>query len=892
MKRLLLLAFFSFVISAVGAQSVLDQTVTVQMEELSVEESLYLLTDQAGVKITFSNIILPDRLVSLRYRDAPLAEILTDLLAGSSIQYQEIGDQVVLLPRRYPASYTVNGFLKDASTGEFLINANIIDLESQHGTTTNAYGFFSFSLPEGKARIAFSYTGYKTEYLSVDINAPTQVDLKLKPSLMLEPIEIIAHRLELPATYQGLSGHQEIDVEQVDRLPALAGESDLIRVVQLQPGVQTGTDGIGGMHVRGGNNGQNLVMIDGVPVYNINHAAGLFSIFNTNAIRSVQLHKAGFPARYGGRLSSVLDIRTKEGNREALQVKADIGTLAGRLTADGPIVKGKSSFLVSGRMSLIDWYLEPLLRTLNPDRNEGTELGYRFYDLNAKLNYEFSRKDKLYLSVYRGSDSYQNQGASEDTIEVEDDLLIDPILYRTDEAFSESMQWKNTVASLRWNHLISDRLFANVSATYSALDTDINYTRTDSLYRIPGNEPENWIVDVGRYEGQIQDVGLRLDFDYAPANMHYLRFGVNATYHHFTPGVLSYYREKSSKLVPGSEEPPASISRSSQITALEYAAYVEDEFRVGRLLSFNLGLHASLFQVGEANYTALQPRILAQYQAGLRWQLEASFSHMAQYVHLLNNSLLGMPTELWVPSTEEIGPETAYQTALASRWNLRKGWGLSLEAYYKSMDGLLTYSEGAAFLSDWQQNVTSGRGTAYGIEAQLSKRSGNTTGWIGYSLQWADRQFNRVNRGVAYPYRYDRRHEVKAAFSHRFKDWIECSASWVLSSGFAFSFPASEYTVVLQDGTEYIVFDYGEKNENRMPYYHRLDFSTNFYIKLDKTRHTIRIGAYNIYNRQNPLYYQLRTNFVNTGQKVEPIRELTDVTLIPLLPSLSYSIDF
>jgi len=880
-------------LGAAFAQSTLQQRITISLEELSVEDALYQLTDQAGIKISFSNIILPDRLVSLNYQQATLEEVLNDLLAGSSIRYQEIGGQVALLPRVIEQEkHTISGFLKDANSGEHLINANIIDLSSKQGTTTNAYGFYSLSLPQGNAKLAYSYTGYNTQYREVKIKESVELDLGLEPSLTLQPIEIVSHRFVVPVSeYQAASG-QVVDMKQVERLPALGGEADIMRVVQLQPGVQTGTDGIGGLHIRGGTNGQNLVMIDGVPVYNVSHAAGLFSIFNTNAIRSATLHKGGFPARYGGRLSSVMDIRTKEGNRKQLKMRGDIGTLAGRITMDGPIISDKSSFFISGRMSLIDWYLEPLTENLKSDKGESNRIDYKFYDLNAKLNYEFSRKDKLYLSFYTGADAYSNQGSSSDTLATIDDSVEEPALLRADKGYYENVGWGNTVGALRWNHLVTDRLFANVSATYSGLDMDITYENADSLVTLSTDNTEQLVMNYGQYESQIRDVALRLDFDFVPANNHYLRFGINATHHHFTPGVLSYYHRKKQKDKPVIDQPEVEVSRDKSISAMAFAAYIEDEFRLGSRFYANIGLHSALFRVGQKNYTSIQPRALARYQAGENWQLEATYSRMTHHIHLLSNSLLGLPTELWVPSTENIRPQTGWQVSLASRWSFTQSWRLGAEVYYKGMDDLLTYAEGAQFLNDWESNVTSGTGRSYGLELLLEKRTGKLTGWAGYGLLWADRHFDLINRGNRYPYRYDRRHEFKTGLTYRIQDWFELSASWVLSSGFAFSLPANEYTVSLPDGGEFTALDYGEKNQYRMPYYHRLDFSTNFYLDLDHIQHTIRVGVYNLYNRHNPLYYHFQTSFASSGRNWVEQKELTDAWLIPLLPSLSYSIEF
>ena len=891
MKRLLLFSLLIMLAFAGRAQLDIVEPISIQFDEVTLENALYQITDQVGVKISFGNNILPEKSIDQQFTDEPLNNVLETLLQGTSIEFKQLGNQIALYTDE-KSTVVISGFLTDAESGEDLIYANIIDLESRKGTAANAYGFYSLTVPKGKANLAFSYTGYKTTWKELDLTEDYRLDLELQPSLtFINPIVIVGQKDTENISLESRAGETLIDIKNVERLPALAGETDIIRIAQMLPGVQTGTDGVGGLHVRGGSNGQNLILIDGVPVYNISHAAGLFSIFNTSAIRSTNLYKGAFPARYGGRLSSVIDIVTKEGNRKKLGVKGELGTLAGRLTVDGPIIKDKSSFFLSGRLSLVDWYLQPITKNLKSKKGEDGFIDYRFYDFNAKLNYDISRKDKLYLSFYSGADFYKNRGVSFDSISIIDTSVEEPASLLFGQSYSDEVSWGNVVGSLRWNHLFGNRLFANLTATYSSLNVNIDYQAADSLTHLATNNLERVFLDFGYYESEIEDIGLRLDFDFMPAPNHYIRFGANVTHHFFRPGVLSYNQNQlktdNGNLIEVQQ------SNNEPVRAIESAVYIEDEFKINDKLSINAGLHNALFHVDDKWYASVQPRLLVHYQYKPRWKLEAFYGKSTQFIHLLSNSLLGLPTELWVPSTANIAPQQAWQTGVTSRWKLAQDMELSLDLYYKSMNNLLSYSEGAAFLDDWEANVTSGNGEAYGAEVLLQKRIGQFSGWLGYGLQWADRQYAFLNRGERYPYRYDRRHEVKAAAVHRVQNWLELSASWTLSSGFAFSLPLSQYTINVEGIGPVTAIDYGTKNEFRMPYYHRLDFSANIYIDMERTMHKIRMGVYNLYNRQNPLYFDIRTtNLIWEDGAWAERKALVKTTLVPLLPSLSYSIEF
>lgn len=874
-------------VSALNAQSALEQRISLRVKNASLEAALLTLIQENNVNLSFANNLLPNKLITGKFKKQPVATVLDAMLRNTGIAYQVIGDQIVLY-RSFAVpppekKYTISGFVEDAETGERLIAASVLDQRSGKGVETNEYGFFSITVPGGHLRLSIYYLGYEPLQQELLLEKNVQIRVALKSSLTLPEVEVFATDSTSSALRSGISTNT-FNAEAIEQLPSLGGEPDLIRTTHLLPGIQTGADGIGGIHVRGGNPEHNLILIDGVPVYNVLHAAGLFSVFNSDAIRSAQLLKGGFPARYGGRLSSVLDIHTKEGNMKRFRGQVEAGLLTLRASLEGPIIKNKSSFFISARQSLLNWYLNPLSANEKAKKGETGETGYRFYDINAKINYTFSDRDKIYLSFYRGSDNFKNNGARSDSIQIVKNYDEDTLHFRYDQWYGETLRWGNTVAAFRWNHLFNNKLFSNTTLTYSKLWTDVYYGTVDSVVFL--NTNRTWVkqFEYGWYLSSIEDLGGRIDFDYLWNSSHTLRFGANVTRRSFNPGALTF--DESNEYLRNEE-----VQGNDPIRSDEYVAYAESNLTPGTRWSINLGVHAALLEVQQKKYFALQPRFSAYWRATDRFGFRATAGRMTQFLHLLSNSNIGLPTDLWVPATAKVPPQNAWQASAGVDYTW-KGWELDVEGYYKKMTDLLSFSEGAFFLNDWENNVTIGNGTSYGAEFLLRKSTKNTTGWIAYTLAWSDRQFDRVNLGRRYPFKYDRRHDFKIVLQHKVNDWISLSANWLVGSGLAYSFPVSEYEYVLPDGTVVSVTNYEAKNKFRMPIYHRLDASARFSFHTRKILHNINVGVYNAYNRRNPIYYELRNKFVTVGEALKETKEVVQVWLLPVLPSVSYSIRF
>jgi hypothetical protein len=780
--------------------------------------------------------------------------------------------------------YTVSGFVSDASNGEKLLGTNVYNSKTYEGTVTNAYGFYSLTQPAGEVEIKYSFVGYQPVTVKMNLQKDTVINIELQPTIELEEVEIksnsIAKRLE-----SSQMSVTELSMNTVKKLPVFFGETDIIKTIQLLPGVQSGTEGTSGLYVRGGGPDENLILLDGVPVYNVNHLFGFFSVFNADALNTVTLVKGGFPARYGGRLSSVLDIRMKEGNLKEFHGEGSVGLIASKLTLEGPIVKDKSSFIVSARRTYIDILAYPFMVIYNKANNDGESFygGYYFYDLNGKVNYKFSEKSRLYLSAYLGNDKAFAKSKYQNTN------------YLDNEYFK--LRWGNITTSLRWNYVFNKKLFANVRGSYTRYKFLIG-----SEYE--SKSPKYYEYLNFDYFSGIDDVAGAVDFDYVPVPNHYIRFGFSNIYHTFKPGINAYkYNEN--------EQAQDNISidttfGNSNIYANEMDAYLEDDFSLGSRLKLNLGIHASGFYVKNKFYHSFQPRASMRFITNENLSLKVSYAAMSQYIHLLSNTSIGMPTDLWVPVTDTIKPMKSQQVAGGAVYNLNNMFEISLEGYYKWMDNLITYKPGASYLQvdkSWQQMVTTGKGWSYGAELLVRKDAGKLTGWIGYTLSWSWRQFDEVSP-VKYPYHYDRRHDISIVATYKVNDKFDFGATWVFGTGYPVTLPYDKY-IALDNYKGYLgnttnngfpnlpyIDNIKERNNYRTPSYHRLDLGFNFHKKTKWGERTWSVGIYNAYFRQNPFFLYIDYNYEHYNGEGEPKKVLKQVSLFPGIPYVSYNFKF
>lgn len=752
--------------------------------------------------------------------------------------------------------HTISGYVSDVSNGEKLIGASVYDKNNtNNGNLSNAYGFYSLTLPTGKYQIVYSFVGYNPIIKEIDLNSDKSINVELQSNLELEEVNVVADKIDNGVESAQMSA-VNLSVKTIKSIPAMFGEVDIIKAIQLLPGIQSGTEGSSGLYVRGGGPDQNLILLDGIPVYNVNHLFGFFSVFNADAINSVQLVKGGFPARYGGRLSSVLDIRMKEGNNEGIHGSASIGLISSKLTLEGPIIKDKMTFIVSGRRTYIDILAAPFIAMSSNESSGDYKAGYYFYDLNAKVNYKFSERSRLYLSAYMGRDkAYSDE---------------------KDESYQDKfkLRWGNIISALRWNYVITNKLFFNTTLSYS------KYKFLTSAYS-QSSYNNNKEISEFEYNSGIDDLAAKFELDFLPSPNHYIRFGASNTYHTFNPGVnvLSYKSNQNNNL--------DTIIGNNKIYANEMYAYIEDEINL-RKFKINIGVHASGFHVNNEFYYNIEPRFSARYLVNKNWSLKAAYTQMNQYIHLLSNANVGLPTDLWLPVTKKIKPQHSEQYAAGTVISLNKGFELSVEAYYKNMDNLIEYKEGASYIfgngEDWQDKVEIGKGWSYGVEILLRKKVGKTTGWLGYTLSFTDRKFDNISFGEVFPAKYDRRHDISFVLSHKFNDRIDCGFTWIYGTGYATTLAHEKYPSIINGG-EIEYFD--KRNSYRMPSYHRADISFNFHKQKKHGKRTWSVGAYNIYNRKNPffLYYSYDDSKNNEKQ-------LMQVSLFPVLPFVRYQFTF
>jgi hypothetical protein len=785
---------------------------------------------------------------------------------------------------------TVSGYVTDSVSGERMINAAVYEKASYIGTTTNNYGFYSLPLTPGKAEIVVSYLGYEALTTKISLTRDTVLNFGLNMSVSeIGEVTVTASGPQAKVESSQMS-MIDIPMEKFAMLPVIFGEADVLKVIQLLPGVQSGTEGSIGIYVRGGGPDQNLFLLDGVPVYNASHIFGFMSVFNPDAVKSVQLYKGGFPARYGERLSSVIDIHMKEGNEKEIHGNFSIGLIASKLSLEGPIIKDRTSFIISARRSYADIIIYPLLmRYQSPDLR--TTGGYSFYDLNVKINHKFSERSRLYLSSYMGRDRAYMKSVSRPDYEGENA----PKNEYTDDF---GMGWGNIITSLRWNYLFSNKIFSNTTLTYSRYIFDI--TMESVTKDLTTKEKA---VDYFRYFSGIEDLGAKIDFDYYPSTRHSVKFGAGYTLHRFKPGVTRFMFDP----LEGEYGIDTTFGEV-KIYANEAILYAEDNFDITSRLKMNAGVRLSLFNVQDTSYFSFQPRVSLRFMAADNLSFKASYSRMTQFVHLLTTTAISMPTDLWLPVTKRFEPPVSDQVAVGSNFRLPWQLEMSVEAFYKTMENLIEYKEGASFGgsgSGWESKVEKGRGWAYGGEFMVEKNYGKTTGWIGYTLSWTERQFENLNYGNVFPARYDRRHDVSVAITHKFSERVDMGVVWVYGTGNAATLGIMEYPSGNFFNTGYYysgngaITEFPGRNSYRTPSYHRLDIGLNLHKQKKHGLRTWNFSVYNAYNRKNPFFifwdseYYEEPDPNNPGSYIyysKPV--LKKVSLFPIIPSISYSFKF
>lgn len=797
---------------------------------------------------------------------------------------------LLLSPTLLWAQHTVSGTITDQSTGETLIGATVLDTRSGKGTITNSNGRYTLTLKGNEALLRITYVGYEPIYDTVPLTGNPSRNYNLRPSITLNEVVITAERINSRESSQ--MSALEMPVEQLKAVPVLFGEADIIKAIQLLPGVQSGNEGTGGMYVRGGGPDQNLFLLDGIPLYNVNHLGGFFSAFNADAVKNVTLFKGSFPARFGGRLSSVLDVTTNNGNDKHIHGNVSLGAISAKFNLEGPIIKEKTTFCLSARRTYADFLMRPLIRKLATDVDGKTKLsaGYYFYDANAKLTHKFSDRSRLHATFYMGNDDVYTR------LRTESSLAEDQYLDYTNN-------WGNIVGGLRWNYVINPKLFMNLSLSYTQYTNTMN-VGIEKIAQITPDSVQNSTI-TGNYLSRIQDLTTRLDFSYTPLPEHNIQFGSYYTRHRIIPSVatgsVDYY-DQIQMTEPWKIE--ANL-RDDTTHANELVAFAEDDWSINDIFKVNAGLHFSAFEVENIFYPSLQPRISGRALLGENLSVKLGYAYMSQYMHLLSTTSVSLPTDLWVPSTKRIKPMTAQQVAAGINYTIPMIVDLSVEGYYKHMNNIIEYRDGVTTFGStagWEDLVCIGDGWTYGVEFLAQRTFGRLTGWLAYTWSRTTHLFNRpgqeLNNGNPFPAKYDRRHDFSIVLTYKFTDWCDASATWVFCSGNTATLAMQKYPVASDDPDAYdgnsnlsnTLSYVSSRNNFRMPNYHRADISVNFHRKFKRKNchRTINVSVYNLYNKQNPYITYTSSQYSYQGYS----KALMQLSIFPILPSVAYTLYF
>ncbi len=759
---------------------------------------------------------------------------------------------------------TISGYIKDKHSGEALIGATCYIPALKKGITSNQYGYYSLTLPSGKHTIIFSFIGYETQDITLDLTENKVLDILMaEENLQIDDVIVYATRRDHNIESAEMS-KEKIPVKLAKKLPSFMGEVDVLKTITLLPGIQSGGEGSSGLYVRGGGPDENLILLDEAPVYNASHLMGFFSVFNPDAIKDIEVYKGGIPAEYGGKASSVIDIRMNDGNTNQFHGQAGIGNISSRLTLEGPIIKDKWSFIISGRRTYADF----VGRMVGIEELKENKL--YFYDLNAKTNIQFSHKDRLFISAYTGDD-YFTLGES---------------LY---------MRWGNITGTARWNHVFNGKLFSNTSLIFSRYDYNLG---------VPGDTPDQF-----DWNSQVQDFNFKEDFTWFLNADNTIKFGLNVIKHHFQPGNIS--TNDNSFFEP---------IKLTQYNAVDGSLYASNEQKLGPSLTLKYGLRVSAFQqigVGKVReyenpeapksdevirethyekgkkigspYVNLEPRLSAKLTVGETSSVKASYNRMVQNLHLISNTNSPTPLDIWLPTSKYIKPLIANQVAAGYFRNFfQNAIETSVEVYYKDLQNVLDYKDGAElFLNeDLETELLHDSGYAYGLELMAKKQEGNFNGWLSYTLSRSMREIPGINDGDPYPSTYDRTHDVSLVSNYDINNRFTVSANWIFSTGNPVTYPVAKYDI--QGNTFYY---YSDRNGNRIPSYHRLDLSATYNFKKNerrKVKQSLNVSLYNVYARRNAYSIYFRQNEDNPS-----VIEATRLSIIgTIIPSITYNINF
>ena len=861
-----------------------QQAIYLPAGEYTLEEALRQLR-AGGAEISYRPDLIPDLALDVPEDIRPVSGWLDLLLSRTELTYETGAAGILILPDAalLAQRFSLYGMISDAVSGERLIGATIQLTDENVGTYSNEYGFYTLAESGGRHRLRATYVGYLPFEADLVLRRDTQISLQLVPNNELPQIIVTAMEDDLSEARYFESGTR-IGRTEASQLSGPLGEDDPLQLARLLPGVTSGADGIGGMLIRGSEAGHNLILLDGVPVFGLNHAGGLFSIFSNQAIRRIDLYKDALPARFGGRIGGVLDVHTRDGNLYENELTVGTSLLSAQVAAEGPIRTGESSFLLTGRYFWASSLIRRFSEQYKETRGRRGSLGYDVYDVNFKLNQRAGKRGRIYLSLFSGLDDYQNNSWQGDTVSWQNEAGA-VFTYHTPSSRYERVYWGNTVGALRYNHVFSERTFGNFRLSYSDLNTASSFERSDSLNFVTNHDYRGTMFS-GNYESGIRQIGLAFDGQHSMGHTSFVRFGAEVTDYRFTPNFMT-------------DTIPLSLYNTEEriretYDPLQVAAYGTLGGRLGNIY-YRLGLRGSLWMDEGTTFTSLSPRIMFSGPLSPRVDWQLSYDRTVQPIHLFSSLVIGIPSDLWVPSTtDQLVPATSPQISGKLTFNPASNLTFSTSAYYKLMKNLAAYSEGKQSSQYWKDELSIGSGKAYGFEANLQRNRGKLRGWLSYTIARSERTFDRlINQGQTFPFRYDRRHSVNLLLIYQLGERTTLTGSWRFETGLAYS---------LSEATLAKPIDYGlpntpitlERNGFRMPVNHRLDLNLHTNLSSEDSRftHAIDIGLYNVYDRHNPVYYEIRPEF--RADETPPVSrdQFYKIYVAPILPTLSYHLSF
>ena len=869
-----LISFFLAVFSCaaiVAQENVLERTVNYRAVNRDLSNVLVDLSKKSGVNIVFKISDIPEKNINFYSPQYNLKEILDYLTEGSGLKYDVIDRQIVVYKPgndKDKEKYFIKGYTIDSKTGEKLIYTNIYLDDFSKGTVSNEHGFFSLELYKGKNKVNFSYLGFYKYILEIDLQKDLSVNIRLNPEPARELGEVL---ITDKRQYKKRMEFYEPDIlnrDRIDKMVHLFGEDDILRLTHIQPGVLTGSDGFGGIHVRGGSAGDNMIILDGVPVYNAQHAIGLFSIFNSSLIKNSTFIKGNFPARYGGSLGSVLDIRTRDGNNKKYGGELDMGLLTLKGLFEGPIVNDKSSMIVSFRRTFVDIWNKSISQLISNDK-ELKNFNYYFYDLNLKFNFHLNSKNHLFLSFYRGGDKFSNSADAFQNID--QDSLISKV--------DSDWKWGNTLLSTQWNYQPGKRLFINTTLFYSNFNLK-SYSYSTNLLQ---TNPTEYFYDGKIFDSEISEKGVKLDFDLALPSGD-LKWGYTGALRNTNPFV--YQTSRALNKIP--DELPKIAELRTEIDnylnkTIEHRLYFEDKVKLTRKTSFNFGLNQAFIVTPGKTYYSLEPRIDFRQRIDKLGIFTVSLSKMSQSIHTLTNNSLGLSSEIILPTTSILGPESIWHYNFGFETDLSKNLKLNIEAYYKTATNTVSYKEGSYFIisenSEWENSIPVGLAKMYGIETQVEFNSKKFKSWFNYTYSYSLRSYDNIFDGEWFDYRFSRRHMVNFILFYKINGRMNFFFENIYGSGNPYTLPTQ-----LTPDNQLI---YEKINNWNLPYYHRIDIGLETKFQGPSVGHEVKVGIYNLLNRKNPFYMtygSMKKQLLSSDFKY--------IYVFPFLPSISYKISF